>query len=70
MLLLKRRKLFLSRKVLIFLLFNHEGVMEWIYDKVSMTPRSALSDEMLQLVENGEKGYFSNAFIRITKENL
>lgn len=44
--------------------------MEWIYDKVSMTPRSALSDEMLQLVENGEKGYFSNAFIRITKENL
>ena len=43
---------------------------EEVYDKVSMTPRSALSDEMLQLVENGEKGYFSNAFIRITKENL
>lgn len=43
---------------------------EEVYGKVSMTPRSALSDEMLQLVENGEKGYFSNAYIKITKEDL
>ena len=43
---------------------------EVVYGKVSMTPRSALSDEMLQLVENGEKGYFSNAYIKITKEDL
>ena len=43
---------------------------EEVYGKVSMTPRSALSGEMLQLVENGEKGYFSNAYIKITKEDL
>ena len=43
---------------------------EEVYGKVSMTPRSALSDEMLQLVNSGEKGYFSNAYIKITKEDL
>ena len=43
---------------------------EEVYGKVSMTPRSALSDEMLQLVNNGEKGYFSNVYIKITKEDL
>lgn len=43
---------------------------EDVYAKVSMTPRSALSDEMLQLVNSGEKGYFSNAYIKITKEDL
>lgn len=43
---------------------------EVVYGKVSMTPRSALSDEMLQLVNNGEKGYFSNVYIKITKEDL
>lgn len=43
---------------------------EEVYGKVSMTPRSTLSDEMLQLVNSGEKGYFSNAYIKITKEDL
>ena len=43
---------------------------EEVYGKVTMTPRSALSDEMLQLVNNGEKGYFSNAYIKITQEDL
>ena len=43
---------------------------EEVYGRVPMTQRSALSDEMRQLVDNGEKGYFSNAFIVITKENL
>ena len=43
---------------------------EEVYGKVSMTSRSALSDEMLQLVNRGEKGYFSNAYIKITKEDL
>ena len=43
---------------------------EEVYGKVSVTPRSALSDEMLQLVNSGEKGYFSNAYIKITKEDL
>ena len=43
---------------------------EEVYGKVSMTPRSALSDEMLQLVNSGEKGYFSNAYVKITKEDL
>ena len=41
-----------------------------VYGKVSMTPRSTLSDEMLQMVNSGEKGYFSNAYIKITKEDL
>ena len=36
---------------------------EEVYGKVTMTPRSALPDEMLQLVNNGTKGYFSNAYI-------
>jgi hypothetical protein len=43
---------------------------EEVYGKVTMTPRSALPDEMLQLVNNGTKGYFSNAYIKITKEEL
>lgn len=43
---------------------------EEVYGKVTMTPRSALPDEMLQLVNNGTKGYFSNAYIKITKEDL
>lgn len=43
---------------------------EEVYGKVTMTPRNALSDEMLQLVNSGEKGYFSNAYIKITKEDL
>ena len=43
---------------------------EEVYGKVSVTPRSALSDEMLQLVESGEKGYFSNAYVKIMKEDL
>ena len=43
---------------------------EEVYGKVSLTPRSTLSDEMLQLVNSGEKGYFSNAYIKITKEDL
>ena len=43
---------------------------EEVYGKISVTPRSALSDEMLQLVESGEKGYFSNAYVKIMKEDL
>lgn len=43
---------------------------EQVYGKVSMTPRTALSAEMKQLVDSGEKGYFSNAYIKICKENL
>lgn len=52
-------------------LFNFiKNGSEEVYGKVSMTPRSTLPDEMLQLVNNGTKGYFSNAYIKITKEDL
>ena len=52
-------------------LFNFiKNGSEEVYGKVSMTPRSTLSDEMLQLVNSGEKGYFSNAYLKITKEDL
>lgn len=43
---------------------------ELVYGKVSMTPRAELSAEMKQLVDSGEKGYFSNAYIKICKEDL
>ena len=52
-------------------LFNFiKNGSEEVYGKVSMTPRSTLSDEMLQLVNSGEMGYFSNAYLKITKEDL
>lgn len=52
-------------------LFNFiKNGSEEVYGKVSMNPRSTLPDEMLQLVNNGTKGYFSNAYIKITKEDL